>query len=354
VPPPATTWEYEEGGRWHTFGEDAAVQVEEALQSLPPHHNPQSSFVNPRTKVMTTYTYDLKRCVQINMVSQYERRIRRLPSYHLSIFDEDEEEEEDADEEEEEDADEEEDDEDEDEEGEAEAAVGNRACSICCCEDKITLEDACQLPTDTCRHGTRTVCDECLARHIHAEVTGKGNVSTITCPESGCAAVMKHHEVQRWAIAQVFETYDTLLLRSHLQALEDFRWCAWAGCGYGQIHPSMDDAPIMKCQKCKRKTCFTHSCEWHQDRTCAEFEDDAAQSEEVALLQQLENGGKIKRCPKCSQGIEKNQGCDHMTCRKPVGCGYEFCWRCLAPYDGVAGIRSVGNTAHHTSCVYYM
>ncbi len=41
------------------------------------------------------------------------------------------------------------------------------------------------------------------------------------------------------------------------------------------------------------------------------------------------------QCPKCGQGIEKNEGCDHMTCKKPGGCGHEFCWRCLAPYDGI-------------------
>jgi len=226
-------------------------------------------------------------------------------------------------------------------------------CSICCCEDKIALADASQLPTEMCSHSSRTVCDDCLAKHIQAEVSGKGNVNTITCPESGCAAVMKHHEVQRWAIAQIFETYDTLLLRGHLQTLEDFRWCAWPGCGYGQIHETMDAAPIMTCQQCKRKTCFTHSCEWHDDRTCTEFDNDAAQSDEVALLQQLENGG-IKRCPQCATGIEKNDGCDHMTCRKPVGCGHEFCWRCLAPYNGDTGIRSVGNTAHQASCLYHI
>lgn len=36
-----------------------------------------------------------------------------------------------------------------------------------------------------------------------------------------------------------------------------------------------------------------------------------------------------KDCPKCSTLIEKNGGCNHMTCRK---CHWEFCWVCMGDW----------------------
>jgi hypothetical protein len=42
-------------------------------------------------------------------------------------------------------------------------------------------------------------------------------------------------------------------------------------------------------------------------------------------------GPNVKQCPNCKATIEKNEGCNHMTCRK---CHYEFCWLCLGKWAG--------------------
>ena len=67
-------------------------------------------------------------------------------------------------------------------------------------------------------------------------------------------------------------TSDSYLPPCHRQALPNFRWCAHAGCGAGQLHDGGDAAPILRCGKCGRKTCFTHRCEWHEDRTCSSYD----------------------------------------------------------------------------------
>ncbi|XP_044581324.1 E3 ubiquitin-protein ligase ariadne-1-like [Cotesia glomerata] len=42
-------------------------------------------------------------------------------------------------------------------------------------------------------------------------------------------------------------------------------------------------------------------------------------------------GINAKECPQCLAAIEKNGGCNHMTCRN---CKYEFCWICTKKWSG--------------------
>lgn len=110
--------------------------------------------------------------------------------------------------------------------------------------------------------------------------------------------------------------YDKLITREMLNGIPNFRWCLRPGCEAGQIHIAEKDGPIFTCcdTTCRFKTCVNHNMPWHEGETCVEydyrtvgkFKDDAASEERIKEL--------CKRCAKCDSPIEKNNGCDHMTC----------------------------------------
>jgi hypothetical protein len=99
--------------------------------------------------------------------------------------------------------------------------------------------------------------------------------------------------------------------------MPNFTNCLGPSCGSGQIHETGDDQPIMTCDKCHFKTCFTHKMPWHSGQTCADY--DAEQKERTEQEGACEKliAETTKKCPnpECGHGIEKIGGCDHMTCK---------------------------------------
>ncbi|KAJ1308389.1 hypothetical protein OPQ81_004095 [Rhizoctonia solani] len=158
---------------------------------------------------------------------------------------------------------------------------------------------------------------------------------------------------------QEFGRFCEMKVRNMLRSEKGLVWCRAPGCDAGQIHVGGAELPIVTCQKCGSKSCFTHESIWHEGKTCAEYTEELLSKANVIPGRVLESRksetwikSNTKKCPGkgCGRPIQKNDGCDHMTCRKPAGCGQEFCWVCLAPYRA---IREQGNKNHMSFCKYY-
>eukprot|EP00045_Choanoeca_perplexa_P011691 m.124812 g.124812 ORF g.124812 m.124812 type:complete len:542 (+) comp15722_c0_seq1:82-1707(+) len=81
--------------------------------------------------------------------------------------------------------------------------------------------------------------------------------------------------------------------------------------------------PRVRCPSCKTRFCYHHGLE-HADGACPIPRESA--------YRRLRNWIWLKKntrpCSQCHERIQKNGGCNHMTCR----CGHEICWCCGRDY----------------------
>ncbi|CAI2179038.1 92_t:CDS:2 [Funneliformis geosporum] len=219
--------------------------------------------------------------------------------------------------------------------------VLNKECRVC--YESLPRSSFREI-TVNCDHGL-FICKSCVSKHISTQLDSKGDVG-INCPFDNCGENLEYHDVKKQASKEVFDRYDTLTLLQALRQMPEFRWCKNSGCGSGQIHFEGDDAPIMTCEACGEKSCYTHDVPWHKDLTCDEY-DVNRRGEDEATQDMLDR--ETKPCPKCGVRIIKYEGCNHMTCRIS-SCKYEFCWLCSADFNE---IRANGNTSHKSTCQLY-
>ncbi|TGO52663.1 hypothetical protein BCON_0137g00250 [Botryotinia convoluta] len=216
-----------------------------------------------------------------------------------------------------------------------------KECSICA--EDLVLANFPHYISDECTHDP-TCCSSCLSRSIGVQIESK-EWDQIRCPE--CAVLLSFDNVKFFASEADFIRYDKNSLSSCIRSDPNFTNCLGPGCNDGQIHEGGDDQPIMTCGTCSFKTCFTHKMPWHTDLTCEGYDDQSRNRLRQEEASQDLMDKVTKRCPNCQVRIEKNEGCDHMTCRS---CEHEFCWVCFVDYRL---IRSIGNAAHLSTCHYF-
>ena len=71
--------------------------------------------------------------------------------------------------------------------------------------------------------------------------------------------------------------------------------------------------------------CFECNEVWHPKMTCEK-------AQEKSYGKWSSKKKNVDKCPHCKMRIEKESGCNHMTCWY---CKYEFCWICKGEaYEG--------------------
>ncbi|CAF0943183.1 unnamed protein product [Rotaria sp. Silwood1] len=206
-------------------------------------------------------------------------------------------------------------------------AMPTRECVVCL----IAQPEQEFYPTysTTCQHMYRYICNSCTYYSVKV-ILDSAISSQVSCPETNCPAKWSSNEVRQVLLVNndhlLLNKYDANLIRQFLESDDNFFWCAH-GCGSGQYDYTISIRNSkMTCIACKKETCAFHRVKWHEGMTCDQYEQ-WYPSTDTMTRQWIET--HTKKCPGCQCNIEKNGGCNRMTCKK---CGRQFTWDDLFSY----------------------
>ncbi|KAF2101617.1 ankyrin repeat and IBR domain-containing protein 1 [Rhizodiscina lignyota] len=201
----------------------------------------------------------------------------------------------------------------------------NFMCDICC-DDQPGLE------TFAMKCGHR-FCVPCYKHYLSRKIKEEGEAARIRCPGEDCNRIVDSKSLDLLVATDLKERYQELLTRTYVDDKENLKWCPAPNCVYAvdcgvKQRDLLKIVPTVHCD-CGHNFCFGCTLTDHQPAPCAlvrkwlkKCEDDSETANWISA--------NTKECPKCRSTIEKNGGCNHMTCRK---CRHEFCWMCMGVWS---------------------
>ncbi|CEP03701.1 hypothetical protein PBRA_003308 [Plasmodiophora brassicae] len=193
-------------------------------------------------------------------------------------------------------------------------------CSLCM--DKFAMDDTLGL---SCGH---RYCIECWTKWVVAEFDKGPQAVFTTCPGFKCSAMIPEEIQLRLLPGPKRQQFKQWLLDAFVQGNRTkMKWCPNPDCDKVIENRTGGEVEI-EC-RCGYVFCFKCGLEGHRPCSCELVQQwlkkNSTDSENVNWI--IAN---TKRCPKCHVNIEKNQGCNHMTCRF---CKYDFCWLCKGDWS---------------------
>jgi len=214
-------------------------------------------------------------------------------------------------------------------------------CDICF-DDEFTSD---QMYSMDCQH---SFCIDCWKEYLNTSLLDKTStpieILSKTCPHLKCREIISQSEVQ-FHTPQLLPKYQNCQLSCFVEECNAFRFCPGPNCDQIAHIPNSLQSPtsrnrgnnvikggansVATCTECSTSFCYACGSEPHAPLTCHQLgqwnekcEDESETANWITV--------NTKACPKCSARIEKNQGCNHMTCR---ACNHHFCWLCMCDWE---------------------
>eukprot|EP00794_Sanderia_malayensis_P017423 gene17423-19167_t len=218
-------------------------------------------------------------------------------------------------------------------------------CDIC--EDYFSTDESIQMTEMSCGH---KFCNKCWDRYLSAKIS-HGQTHNIFCPGHACEKLVPVEFTEKLVSRDMAKIYLEFDIKAFVDTNPYLRWCPHPNCDMAiklpeQMLPlnSLRNGLNAKSVDCGKGHYFCCECfgEAHEPCSCDQWQ---KWKEKVKEIDPQKESGltnkrsavataywlvtNSKKCPSCKSHIEKNQGCNHMTCSK---CKHEFCWVCMEPW----------------------
>jgi len=221
----------------------------------------------------------------------------------------------------------------------------NHNCDIC--DEVLPANDS--ITEIPCGH---MFCNLCWERYLSTKIKD-GDTHNILCPGHNCDKLVPVEITEKLVSRDMAKRYLQFDIKAFVDTNPNLRWCPHPGCGRAVKLPEAPSSSQRqnssttsnaKSVDCGLGHYFCWMClgEAHEPCNCETWQkwlkkvdeinpnkakDQAEDRESIANAFWLISNSK--KCPNCRSHIQKNEGCNHMTCSK---CKYDFCWVCLEPW----------------------
>ncbi|KAF2128575.1 hypothetical protein P153DRAFT_376696 [Dothidotthia symphoricarpi CBS 119687] len=202
-------------------------------------------------------------------------------------------------------------------------------CLLCATTKNTARSFKVPVDENACKHLEET-CNVCIQKILKMKIVDRQvNEAELACPFGNCNYKLDVPTLKSVVSKASFQEWDAALVKHHLSASEEYIICLKPECGkYFSIEgckKSRRGKQKVECPYCQYELCLSCNRPWHKSGSCSKALEKENQESEEAIKSM-----GAKPCPKCGVNIEKQGGCDHMSCQR---CRHNFCWQCLVAYS---------------------